>query len=201
MVSAVLLILQALNIKFDIMYINEVATAVLGLLVVIGIVNDPTKSTKTETKVNADNSKENGKNKSSVGAEQNIPIEKKDETIMDNSETNFQDVVTKIKEDLENTQAKETLKAIEIKEELGNIPDEELKNFETKKIFELNQIKEDFKAEILKLFKEIIEGQNKETEQPQKEEPQCDTLENALIESDEKVENQEEILTFNIVNN
>ena len=49
-VSAVLLILQAFNIEFDVNYINEIITAVLGLLVVIGIINDPTKSaSKTDT--------------------------------------------------------------------------------------------------------------------------------------------------------
>jgi len=51
-VSAVLLILQAFEFQFDIMYINEIATAVLGLLVVIGIINDPTKtSVKVENNV------------------------------------------------------------------------------------------------------------------------------------------------------
>lgn len=43
--SAVLLILQALKIEFDIAYVNEIFTAVLGLLVVIGIINDPTRTT------------------------------------------------------------------------------------------------------------------------------------------------------------
>ena len=45
-ISAVLLILQAFDISFDIAYINEIVTAVLGLLVVIGIINDPTKTGK-----------------------------------------------------------------------------------------------------------------------------------------------------------
>ncbi len=45
-VSATLLILQAFNIKLDIANINEIVTALLGLLVVIGIINDPTKSAK-----------------------------------------------------------------------------------------------------------------------------------------------------------
>lgn len=45
-VSATLLILQAFNIKLDIANINEIVTALLGLLVVIGIINDPTKSGK-----------------------------------------------------------------------------------------------------------------------------------------------------------
>jgi phi LC3 family holin len=54
--SAVLLILQAFKIEFDIAYVNEIFTAVLGLLVVIGIISDPTRttiksdSTKQETK-------------------------------------------------------------------------------------------------------------------------------------------------------
>ena len=52
-VSAIILVLQALKIKFDVAYINEIVTAVLGLLVVIGIINDPTKTyTKTtQTKI------------------------------------------------------------------------------------------------------------------------------------------------------
>ncbi|MCQ2565004.1 MAG: phage holin [Clostridia bacterium] len=37
-VSAVLLIFQAFNIKFDLDCISEIVTAVLGLLVVIGII-------------------------------------------------------------------------------------------------------------------------------------------------------------------
>ena len=49
-VSAVLLILQAFNFEFDIAYISEIATAVLGLLVVIGIISDPTRTyTPSET--------------------------------------------------------------------------------------------------------------------------------------------------------
>ena len=43
--SAMLLVLQALKIEFDIAYVNEIFTAVLGLLVVIGIINDPTRTT------------------------------------------------------------------------------------------------------------------------------------------------------------
>lgn len=51
LVSAVLLILQAFDLQFDVAYANEIVTAVLGLLVVIGIINDPTKSSvKTEHK-------------------------------------------------------------------------------------------------------------------------------------------------------
>ena len=46
-VSAVLLILQNFDVHFDIANFNEIVTGVLGLLVVIGIINDPTKSSTT----------------------------------------------------------------------------------------------------------------------------------------------------------
>ena len=59
--SAVLLILQALKIEFDIAYINEIFTAVLGLLVVVGIISDPTR---TLTKTSDENSKTTVKNSS-----------------------------------------------------------------------------------------------------------------------------------------
>lgn len=49
-ISAVLLILQAFKIEFDVAYFNEIATAVLGLLVVIGIISDPTKSYESKVK-------------------------------------------------------------------------------------------------------------------------------------------------------
>ena len=68
MVSAVLLILQALKIKLDFIYVNEVSTAVLGLLVVLGIINDPTKSAKSSqtkegpTEQTSENFSENAKN-------------------------------------------------------------------------------------------------------------------------------------------
>ena len=55
-VSAIILVLQALKDKLDFVYVNEVFTAVLGLLVVLGIINDPTKSTKSQTKTQVDNS-------------------------------------------------------------------------------------------------------------------------------------------------
>lgn len=58
-VSAVLLILQAFEFQFDIMYINEIATAVLGLLVVIGIINDPTKSAAKKESTTETKSEEN----------------------------------------------------------------------------------------------------------------------------------------------
>lgn len=61
-VSAVLLILQAFEFHFDIMYINEIATAVLGLLVVIGIINDPTKSVQKKEENTSNSEKEQAVN-------------------------------------------------------------------------------------------------------------------------------------------
>lgn len=52
-VSAVLLILQAFDINFDIAYINEIVTAVLGLLVVIGIISNPNKTNSTDNSANS----------------------------------------------------------------------------------------------------------------------------------------------------
>lgn len=69
-VSAVLLILQAFNIEFDVNYINEIITAVLGLLVVIGIINDPTKSTtKTDSSSTITTSTSNAEKTESTTAE------------------------------------------------------------------------------------------------------------------------------------
>lgn len=99
-VSAVLLILQAFNIEFDVNYINEIITAVLGLLVVIGIINDPTKSTtKTDSSSTITTSTSNAEKTESTTAEPEktqsttnetkntedtekvIPIVNKDETL------------------------------------------------------------------------------------------------------------------------
>lgn len=47
MVSAILLVLQNLfDMKVDVAFVNEAVSSVLGILVVIGIINDPTKSKK-----------------------------------------------------------------------------------------------------------------------------------------------------------
>lgn len=76
-VSATLLILQAFNIKLDIANINEIVTALLGLLVVIGIINDPTKSgketenAKEKTTSNTLKNKHKGCEKANADAGQN----------------------------------------------------------------------------------------------------------------------------------
>lgn len=127
-VSAVLLILQAFDFEYDIAYVNEIATAVLGLLVVIGIINDPTKSsssntaniasnsdkTTTESVVELDNNVEsvipNNEEKkmedTNTITENNnmnegiIPIDEKDATDTDVNKNDFEVLVEKIKTDL-----------------------------------------------------------------------------------------------------
>ena len=77
-VSAVLLILQALKIKVDFIYVNEVSTAILGLLVVIGIINDPTKSTKN-VKSSTEQTKGLNKDLNTLEIEKGVLIEKQNE--------------------------------------------------------------------------------------------------------------------------
>ena len=125
-VSAVLLILQAFEFHFDIMYINEIATAVLGLLVVIGIINDPTKTStkkentkesisvkptenieenKTEIKqesVNqiADESVENVTKEQAI-EEQNFPIDEQDEIDDEFDKNDIKNLINNISTDVE----------------------------------------------------------------------------------------------------
>lgn len=127
-VSAVLLILQAFDFEYDIAYVNEIATAVLGLLVVIGIINDPTKSsssntenitstsdkTTTESVVELDNNVEsvipnneekktedtNTITEDNTMTEGIIPIDEKNATDTDVNKNDFEVLVEKIKTDL-----------------------------------------------------------------------------------------------------
>ncbi len=41
LISAVLMILQSMGLKFDLPYINEVITSILGVLVALGIISNP----------------------------------------------------------------------------------------------------------------------------------------------------------------
>jgi len=108
-VSAVLLILQAFNFEFDIAYINEIATAVLGLLVVIGIISDPTKSynpnetiqTKdTETQI-TDNETTETEAKSEQEESASVDDENKNVTI--STESNFKAIVDFLSEEINKT--------------------------------------------------------------------------------------------------
>ncbi len=40
-VSAVLMLLQAMGLKFDLPYVNEIITSILGVLVTLGIISNP----------------------------------------------------------------------------------------------------------------------------------------------------------------
>ena len=82
-VSAVLLILQAFDIQFDIAYINEIVTAVLGLLVVIGIISDPTKSS---TKTNSSVSSVDDATNSNSSADSLLDSNRNSETIIPSNE-------------------------------------------------------------------------------------------------------------------
>lgn len=95
MFSAVLLILQALKIEFDIAYVNEIFTAVLGLLVVVGIIIDPTKTaTKTTDKEIKTTSIEKD------AGETKLPIFQENENRDNDNENDIQIVMRKIVEDL-----------------------------------------------------------------------------------------------------
>ena len=79
--SAVLLILQALKIEFDIAYVNEIFTAVLGLLVVIGIISDPTRITVKSNEIKQNVTSKTEENISEFKTEEVKEIEKEDDLI------------------------------------------------------------------------------------------------------------------------
>ena len=99
--SAVLLILQALKIEFDVAYVNEIFTAVLGLLVVVGIIIDPTKTVETSKTKTAKQKTENSKVEENK-AETSLPIDEKNEVNNLNNENDFQVVLNNISVDLAN---------------------------------------------------------------------------------------------------
>lgn len=94
-ISAVLLILQAFDISFDIAYINEIVTAVLGLLVVIGIINDPTKTGKdasSSSVLNSEKANEIAQENDSEKLEENT-TENDSEKVQENFKENESDQV------------------------------------------------------------------------------------------------------------
>lgn len=92
-VSAILLILQAFKFEFDVLYINEVATAVLGLLVVIGIISDPTKAKQSEKSQSVE---EKAKN------EPEIPSDKENEINDVFNKDDFKVLLEQISQDIQN---------------------------------------------------------------------------------------------------
>ena len=149
MFSAVLLILQALKIEFDIAYINEIFTAVLGLLVVVGIISDPTR---TLTKNNDENSTTNIKNSSlgvvaqkneeKVEGEKLLPIVKESEVDKLFSKNDIENVVLKFTEGLNEKINKintisETLQQTFKDDEIGKIQ-QDSNNINVENINEIN---------------------------------------------------------------
>lgn len=45
LISSVLMILQALGLKFDVPYVNEIITSILAVLVALGIISNPSDGT------------------------------------------------------------------------------------------------------------------------------------------------------------
>jgi len=151
--SAVLLILQALKIEFDIAYVNEIFTAVLGLLVVIGIISDPTRTTvkstenilKTETKHQTEEVEVVEKEK----VNETLPNEQENEVDNVNNKNDFQVIIDKISLDL----------------------DEKIKELEKIKLDTLNKIE----------LEKVIQGENvqKEIAEPavaEMQNPYIDTI-------------------------
>ncbi len=148
-VSAVLLILQSFDVQFDISNFNEITTAVLGLLVVIGIINDPTKSStntaKSEENVTAD--KVNSPQLESIGEKiineiKNITTEvKEDKTniegnFKENNDANTKDDCTEKSEIVNENFKEETLEEGVVNADLTDTKIEE--NFQIQQGTNLN---------------------------------------------------------------
>lgn len=102
MFSAVLLVLQALKIEFDIVYINEIFTAILGLLVVIGIISDPTRTTikNVEISKKVETMDKVVEEKSTQKETEKIPNAEKDEVDNVITQNDFKTILNKISFDL-----------------------------------------------------------------------------------------------------
>ncbi len=145
--SAVLLILQALKIEFDIAYINEIFTAVLGLLVVIGIISDPTRTSVKTAGSSSNNmkveieTKEETKQEKVEEEQEKVPTAEKNETDNFTCETNIQTILNKISLDLNEKVAiltekfenlknlnQETKKEENFQQEINNKVNDKIKN-------------------------------------------------------------------------
>lgn len=111
MISAGLLLLQAFDFEFDILYVNEILTAILGLLVVIGIVVDPTRTVVSEkvadskkiVKEETAGSTSTATQESTKKAVEEVaePIHEKIENSQDFVEIDWQTLINKIAKDLD----------------------------------------------------------------------------------------------------
>ncbi|MBQ9795526.1 MAG: phage holin [Clostridia bacterium] len=100
MFSAILLILQALKLEFDVAYVNEIFTAVLGLLVVVGIIIDPTKT--ATSKVSSEEQSKDSVPTEETAQKTSLPIDEKNEDNININENDFKTALNKISLDLEN---------------------------------------------------------------------------------------------------
>ena len=187
-VSAVLLILQAFEFHFDIMYINEIATAVLGLLVVIGIINDPTK---TSTK------KENKKEVSSLSPTQNV--EEKETEIKQESVNQIAD--ESVEDAKKEQEIEEQNFPIDEQDEINDKFDKnDIKNLINKistDVEEENEFKEMFKNLIKLLKNDVKTGNNNENFEnslKNEEENIIATTETEPKENKEEVQNVENLI-------
>ena len=62
-ISAVLMLLQAMGLKFDLPYVNEIITSILGVLVTLGIISDPSDGNGYSDKVSLTGKVEHDDNK------------------------------------------------------------------------------------------------------------------------------------------
>ena len=105
--SAALLILQALKIEFDIAYVNEIFTAVLGLLVVIGIISDPTRTslkstenTNTQEKIKETKATKETQQLEAKSEEEKLPFNKENEADNVDIKNDIQTILATISKDL-----------------------------------------------------------------------------------------------------
>lgn len=178
-VSAVLLILQAFEFHFDIMYINEIATAVLGLLVVIGIINDPTKSsTKKETNKTQKTEKDAAEETEKVG-NNNVETEvvekpNEEKTMLENSTT----------KNVENVE--EQTFPIDEENEIGdNFDENDIKNLVNNISNDINSEKENLK-EMFENLLILLKNNEKPSEN-------IEILENFSLDEEKTKEKLEEI--------
>ena len=143
--SAVLLILQALKIEFDIAYVNEIFTAVLGLLVVIGIISDPTRTSVKTADANVKETTEQVKEEKAeeikeVKTENNntcetLPNEQENETNNIDIENDFQTILNKISSDLDE-------KMLVLNEKMKQIENFQINHSETAEKVEVEKVVE-----------------------------------------------------------
>lgn len=210
-VSAVLLILQAFKFEFDIVNINEIATAVLGLLVVIGIISDPTKSSSKQSNT-------------AIKESEQIPSVKENETDGVFNKDDFKVLIDTISADLKSKLSldEKNTETVEIEEEKSEETQENEINDEKT---EINEFVQDVKDEVIEITsqKEIevevatlvennavlekvikddntIETENKIEAIEENFQEDINKLEIEHIEENKTLE-EEKIQCYNIVNN